>query len=42
MSEEQSGHFYVKDGTSVFEWVETPKFFKCKGFELLQPNQEMS
>ena len=33
-------HFYVETRTKVPAWVEAPKFFKCRGFELLQPNQE--
>lgn len=34
-------HFYVEAGTKVPTWVETPMFFKCRGFELLQPDQEI-
>ena len=33
-------HFYVEAGTKVPAWVETPMFFKCRGFELLKPNQD--
>lgn len=34
-------HFYVEVGARVPEWVENPMYFKCRGFELLQPNQEI-
>ncbi len=34
-------HFFVEVGEQVPAWVETPMFFKCRGFELLQPDQEI-
>ena len=34
-------HFFVEVGEQVPAWVETPTFFKCRGFELLQPDQEI-
>ena len=33
-------HFYKETGTDIPEWVDNPMYFKCRGFELLPPEQK--
>ena len=33
-------HFYTESGSDIPGWVDNPMYFKCRGFELLPPEQK--